>query len=119
MSYLPFKPDDVYIESRAQKYSATKRILSNLPDYKPIIVEDISNIDQSHQNKSLIIAKQKGNFLKRCPGTKNYICCGYKILNLINNCEIKCTYCILQGYFSYLYTIIYVNIDNLRLFIVK
>jgi spore photoproduct lyase len=41
----------------------------------------------------------KGDFLKPCPGTRNYICCGYQILNIATNCPLDCSYCILQSYF--------------------
>ena len=113
MSYKLYRPDKIYVESNALKLKATTEILSRLPDFDPIIIEDIANIDQSPPNKSLIIARQKSDFFKRCPGTQKHICCGYKILNLVNNCEINCTYCILQGYFNSSHIIIYANIEDL------
>ncbi len=42
----------------------------------------------------------KGEFLKPCPGTREYICCGYQILNVATNCPLNCSYCILQYYFN-------------------
>lgn len=39
-----------------------------------------------------------GRFLKPCPGTKEYICCGYWVLNLVLGCPYDCKYCILQDY---------------------
>lgn len=42
----------------------------------------------------------KGEFLKPCPGTREYICCGYQILNIGTNCPLDCSYCILQSYFN-------------------
>ncbi len=39
-----------------------------------------------------------GRFLKPCPGTQNYLCCGYWVLNLILGCPYSCKYCILQDY---------------------
>lgn len=41
----------------------------------------------------------KGTFLKKCPGTRDYICCGYQILHIGTYCTMDCAYCILQGYF--------------------
>ncbi|MEJ2586947.1 MAG: DNA photolyase [Deltaproteobacteria bacterium] len=49
----------------------------------------------------------KGEFLKPCPGTREYICCGYQILNIGTNCPLDCSYCILQSY---------VNQPRLRVF---
>lgn len=40
----------------------------------------------------------KGSILKPCPGTRGYICCGYRILNVGTNCPLDCSYCILQAY---------------------
>ncbi len=40
----------------------------------------------------------KGRFLKPCPGTRNYLCCGYWVLNLVLGCPYACRYCILQDY---------------------
>jgi spore photoproduct lyase len=57
---------------------------------------------------TLHLVRYAGEFLKPCPGTRNYICCGYQILNLAANCPMDCSYCILQAYF---------NQPNLRVFV--
>ncbi|UCD72388.1 MAG: DNA photolyase [Syntrophobacterales bacterium] len=62
---------------------------------------------------SLLITRQKGEFVKKCPGTHNRICCRYYIINLVVNCPIDCSYCILQGYLNNPAITIYVNIDDL------
>jgi spore photoproduct lyase len=63
--------------------------------------------------RSLLIARQRGSFIKRCPGTKNYICCGYRIINLATNCNLDCSYCILQGYLTSPLLTAYANLDDL------
>src|SRR4030042_5147561 len=113
MSYIPFQPNKIYIESDVLNHPMTNRIVSRLPKVIHTVVEDITRIEFTPQEQPLILAQQKGKFLKRCPGTQKYICCGYRILNLINNCELNCSYCILQGYFNSRHIIIYVNIDDL------
>lgn len=55
----------------------------------------------------LHILRNKGVFLRPCPGTSHYICCGYRILHVGTNCPLDCSYCILQAYF---------NQPNLRVF---
>ncbi|WP_051184588.1 SPL family radical SAM protein [Desulfatiglans anilini] len=55
----------------------------------------------------LHILRNKGVFLRPCPGTSHYICCGYRILHVGTNCPLDCSYCILQAYF---------NAPNLRVF---
>ena len=55
----------------------------------------------------LEVAEFRGRFLRPCPGTRCYHCCGYKILHFGTGCSLGCTYCILQAY---------LNQPNLRLF---
>lgn len=47
----------------------------------------------------LLLTQNKGTFIKKCPGTKEYICCGYQILHIGTFCTMDCSYCILQAYF--------------------
>jgi spore photoproduct lyase len=47
----------------------------------------------------LYLTRNKGAFIKSCPGTRQYICCGYKILHVGTFCSMDCSYCILQSYF--------------------
>lgn len=61
--------------------------------------------------QTLRLMSYKGEFLKPCPGTKEYICCGYQILNLATNCPLECTYCILQSYLNQPDLRVYVNLE--------
>ncbi len=79
-----------------------------------IPVEQSSHTSSSRDQESSRMGKEtleilsyKGEFLKPCPGTQNYICCGYQILNVATNCPLDCSYCILQAY---------MNQPNLRVF---
>jgi spore photoproduct lyase len=49
--------------------------------------------------KTLLLTRNQGPFLRRCPGTRDYICCEYNILNFGQYCTMDCAYCILQSYF--------------------
>ena len=49
--------------------------------------------------QTLILCRNKGAFIKNCPGTRQYNCCGYEILHLASYCHMDCAYCILQTYF--------------------
>jgi spore photoproduct lyase len=49
--------------------------------------------------ESLLLTRNQGPFLRRCPGTRDYICCDYNILNFGQYCTMDCAYCILQSYF--------------------
>ena len=121
MAYQLYRPSKIFVERRILEHPVTHRILSKLDHLSPIIFDDLSkfitenaSIHQNNEgNKPLVLAYQKSEFLKWCPGTRNYICCGYQILNLVNNCEINCSYCILQGYLNSPFIIVYVNIEDL------
>lgn len=60
----------------------------------------------------LHLMHHKGEFLKPCPGTREYICCGYQILNIGTNCPLGCSYCILQSYFNEPNLRVFANIRN-------
>ncbi|QTA80434.1 Uncharacterized protein dnl_27380 [Desulfonema limicola] len=47
----------------------------------------------------LFLTHNQGSFIKKCPGTKCYTCCGYMILHIGTYCNMDCSYCILQSYF--------------------
>ena len=49
--------------------------------------------------KILFLTRNKGAFIKDCPGTRAYTCCGYEILHIGSFCQMDCAYCILQSYF--------------------
>lgn len=47
----------------------------------------------------LFLTSNQGAFVKKCPGTRFYTCCGYQILHIGTYCTMDCAYCILQSYF--------------------
>ena len=74
--------------------------------------------------KLLFLTSNRGAFIKDCPGTRAYTCCGYKILHIGTYCTMDCSYCILQAYFHPPVLQYFVNHDDLlkdleRLFLEK
>ena len=63
--------------------------------------------------EALLLSRNKGKFLKECPGTRSYTCCGYKILHIGSFCTMDCSYCILQSYFHPPICQFFVNHDDL------
>jgi spore photoproduct lyase len=119
---LLYKPKKIYLDPSAKGYPLTEKICSA---YADVPIEEIRNPRQiineilrtpdpiTFGKQFLLLTRQRGRFLKRCPGTKNYLCCGYKILNTANNCDLDCSYCILQGYFTNPLMLVYVNLPEL------
>lgn len=97
----------IVVESSALPYQLTQEIIKEFPNFK--VIKDYQDYnwelarDEELINlgkKILFILNFKGNFLKSCPGTKNYICCGYQIFHLGEGCPLDCSYCILQLYLN-------------------
>jgi len=106
----------VFVEDGAEKYPLTQDILSRLGKTASLIKRsdiDPQRVGFRNLNKqSLCLAPFKGEFIKSCPGTKGYICCGYKVLNIGTDCPLDCTYCILQAYFDSGFLKVFVNLQE-------
>ena len=72
--------------------------LSHLPWQVVDKQQDIAPSTDS--NQVLYLKEYKGKFLRFCPGTRYYRCCGYRIIHIGENCPLNCTYCILRAYFQ-------------------
>lgn len=62
---------------------------------------------------NLFLCRNKGKFFKPCPGTKEYQCCDYHVLNIGMNCPMDCVYCILQAYLNNPWLSFFINIEDL------
>lgn len=78
-------------------------------------VEALNATDDPFRNgkKILLLTENEGEFLKRCPGTNEYICCDYHIIDFAQNCPMDCTYCILQAYLNNPMMVVYANVSSL------
>ena len=106
----------VFVENGAEKYALTQDILSRLENSASLV--DQADIKPQHaevndlDRKSLCLTPFKGEFLKSCPGTKGYICCGYQVLNVGTDCPLDCSYCILQAYFNSSSLKVFINLQE-------
>jgi spore photoproduct lyase len=48
---------------------------------------------------ALYLKRYLGRFLRFCPGTHAYNCCGYRIVHIGESCPLDCSYCVLKAYF--------------------
>jgi spore photoproduct lyase len=74
--------------------------------------QDRVEFDQG-ADQALYLKEYKGKFLRFCPGTRAYHCCGYRIIHIGENCPMACSYCILQAYFQDRILKIWANQDAL------
>ena len=101
------KINRVFVEKEVAECDQTRAICSTL-DAPIRVVEGLKEV-YDHVNagedpvqrgkKTLVLSKNRGAFIKGCPGTRDYRCCDYEILHTASFCNIDCAYCILQTYF--------------------
>ena len=92
-------PSKVIIEEDVAASPLAFSLRSRLPASAFQVVERIPEI-RAQEPDVLEVVSFRGRFLKSCPGTRHYHCCGYRILNFGVQCTLGCTYCILQAYLN-------------------
>ena len=113
----------ILVEEAARDYTMTQRVLARLPGVPVTVIPDREVLRSreaapaewlGEAKATLLLALQKGPFWRACPGTKEYICCGYQVLQVVLNCPIDCTYCILQSYVNLPVVTVFVNTEDLE-----
>jgi spore photoproduct lyase len=100
-------PDALFIDRSAADHPRAAAIAGRLAlspriidDPRPLFQAVASDDDPEGRGKEILyLTRQRGPFLRNCPGTREYICCGYQILHVGAYCTMDCAYCILQSYF--------------------
>jgi len=97
----------IYIDRSVEQMAETRAVCSRLNAPRETVAgpsqvfEKIAAAeDPAGRGKEvLLLTRNRGAFLKRCPGTRWYTCCDYWILHVGTYCSMDCSYCILQSYF--------------------
>ena len=102
-----------HVRSIRSRIDVPAEIVRNARD----VFESISYSNDSVQKAKtiLFLTRNKGPFVRPCPGTRIYTCCGYQILHIGTFCTMDCSYCILQSYFHPPVLQYFVNHDRLFL----
>ena len=109
---MRFKPQKIVIEKTVADEPLTEEILAG---FKGLPVEFVHRAPTNAAGADpnvLVVARQKGRLVKKCPGTPVYQCCAYYILNLGIGCSFNCHYCYLHHYMNTPF-IIFANLDEL------
>lgn len=97
----------LYIDREVAVYPKVISIQSKL-HLPAVVVEDAREVfdavsadeDPIQKGKEVLyLNRNRGPFVRKCPGTRHYICCDYMILHVGTFCTMDCAYCILQSYF--------------------
>jgi len=115
-------PERVLIEKGCEGLPYTQEILSRLTCPRVEIISDVrAYLKQiapepssfSSGKRTLLLMKNRGRFIKRCPGTHHHLCCLYLVLHHAAGCPLDCSYCILQAYLNNPYIVFYVNVEDM------
>ena len=116
-----FVPSSIIVEEEIQNSAMARRILLKYPDAEKRVVPDAAavldqaatSVDKDVWRGQILLAKQRGPFLRLCPGTQKHICCMYHNLDVAAGCDLGCTYCILQGYLNSPLITFYCNTNDM------
>ncbi|MDR0646338.1 MAG: hypothetical protein LBG46_05145 [Elusimicrobiota bacterium] len=97
-----FYPKNIFIENGEEGSPAAQNALKLFPKTSPQYFDyknfPAAEANYSKRKETLIITKEKFDFVKPCPCTRDCFCCGYNLINLGFGCAYECAYCFLQQY---------------------
>ncbi|NOY23952.1 MAG: hypothetical protein GXO70_10645 [Acidobacteria bacterium] len=114
--------DRIFVTEAAESYSYVEEICDRA-GLRPEIIQD----DAAYRNdverflpdpvgqgkRHLLLDVFKGEFFRKCPGTKGKVCCNYYVIDQTTNCPFDCSYCFLQSYLNLRAIRFAVNIEDL------
>ena len=113
---MSFKIKTAILEGDAEKYPFARRVVERLQSCLSKEARKSRSLRESDaydlDKETLRLISFPGQLLKPCPGTREYLCCGYQILNIGTNCPLDCSYCILQAYFNQPSLRLFVNVEQ-------
>jgi len=117
-----FSPRKIVIEEAVADSTLSKRFQQAFPKAKQKIIPSLKEYlkkirchkinDYNRRKETIFIVKERFDFFKSCPCTKNALGCGYHIFNLGFGCIFECTYCFLQEYTNSPGIILPANLDG-------
>src|SRR3972149_6234248 len=109
---MPFRPRKIVIEKTVVDEPLTENILDRFKGLPVEYIDEVKTGQAEIGSGELLVARQKGRFIKKCPGTPVYQCCDYYVLNLGIGCSFNCHYCYLHHYMNTPF-IVFANLDEL------
>lgn len=101
------KIHNIYTDREVADWPIVEEIAARLNQW-PVVCDDPAELfntvasaeDPERYGKHLLwLTRNKGPFVRDCPGTSHYTCCNYEILHIGTYCIMDCAYCILQAYY--------------------
>jgi spore photoproduct lyase len=111
-----YRPQKIIVDRSVSQLPFTRKVLNRLEGVPVEYISQVKSVQDeqserlwSEAQRTLLVCRNRGRFFEPCPGTSHYLCCGYHILNFGTNCNINCTYCILQVYLNNPFMVLYAN----------
>ncbi len=93
----PAVSDAPVVQAIRARVDAPARVVKNLQSVHETLFCSPDPVGRGKE--VLLLTQNRGAFVRDCPGTRYYTCCGYKILHIGTFCSMDCSYCVLQSYF--------------------
>ncbi|HEY3303524.1 MAG TPA: radical SAM protein [Candidatus Binatia bacterium] len=103
-----FEPQEIVVESGSEQSSIYKNLKRAFPNVPFAFTDQLWGKDSPTASRDvfgdgkrkLLLARHRGEFLKKCPGSDGQVCCNYFVINFASNCPMECSYCYLQEYLA-------------------
>lgn len=105
---------NLYIDREVAANPLVEQIKAQITFDRLVMVEG-----ERHPGKGLLLTKNRGQFIKPCPGQKGSVCCGYWVVEWGMGCPFACEYCIIQNYTGAGDVTLFVNWEDCRREIVE
>ena len=101
LTQTPFYPKTIYIETSVKDTPLADRVRRVFPQadfYETDGKQQVGSANFSRRLDTLLIHREKYDFVKPCPCSCGSAGCGYNLMNLGFGCRFECEYCFLQQY---------------------
>jgi spore photoproduct lyase len=105
------KPKRLIVERSVMDSSLSQSLAERLPPIKTVDTLPPSDYGR-YGPGDLLLTRHMGEFIKPCPGTRGYVCCGLSIIHFGLGCYLDCSYCILQSYLGTEALVVFGNVDE-------
>ncbi len=115
LSVRPFSPKTIYIETSVKDTPLADRVRRAFTqaDFKETDgKQQVGSTYFSNRLDTLLIHREKYDFLKPCPCSGGSAGCGYNLINLGFGCRFECEYCFLQQYQNLHAVLLPANVDE-------
>jgi spore photoproduct lyase len=119
---MSYRPEKILVQEKALEYPFCQKIINKFKNSSQIVIlQDNIPVELTEggitlsQGKRILYLKEfKGNAFKLCPGfSENTLCCNYFVLDLVENCPLDCSYCILQVFLNKPVITFHVNVEEI------